>query len=174
MKINRFLDKTVNDFLLYLKNLGISDNTLKFYKSDVSHFTGWVIFRLRTWGVSSENLSESLPFLNTGLCREYKDYLIENNHSPKTVNRRLSTLRQLSRFLVLTQLISNDFAQSVSNISLDPRGQYPYHPILKQFESHLESEKVSSNTIKNYLSDIKQFISWVEVKNNNRMQEVKN
>jgi len=29
----------------------------------------------------------------------------------------------------------------------------------------LEAEKVSKNTIKNYLSDIKHFINWLETRN---------
>jgi site-specific recombinase XerD len=41
----------------------------------------------------------------------------------------------------------------------------PTSPFIVQFEKHLEAEKVSKNTIKNYLSDIKQFISWLEEKN---------
>jgi site-specific recombinase XerD len=39
------------------------------------------------------------------------------------------------------------------------------YPFIIQFEKHLEAEKVSKNTVKNYISDVKQFISWLEEKN---------
>jgi len=35
--------------------------------------------------------------------------------------------------------------------------------VLEEFRKHLETEKNSTNTIKSYLSDIKEFFTWVEV-----------
>lgn len=34
--------------------------------------------------------------------------------------------------------------------------------VLVEFRKHLEAEKVSQITIKNYLSDLRHFLSWLE------------
>jgi len=53
--------------------------------------------------------------------------------------------------------------QGVSNLSILPAShKAKLHPLISEFEKHLTSEKVSQNTIKNYLSDIRQFFQWVE------------
>lgn len=157
------VNKITKDFFEYLKNLGVSKKTHKNYRSDISHFSGWLLFRLRHWGVTAESLTDAVPFLDTKLASEYKTFLTGNSVAEKTINRRLSTLRHLARFLTASQILDFDFMDSIANISTK---EIPStYPFIIQFEKHLEAEKVSKNTIKNYLSDIKQFISWIEEKN---------
>ncbi len=147
-------------FFEYLKSLGVSKKTHKNYRSDLSHFSGWLLFRLRHWGVVAESLTEAIPFLDTKLASEYKAFLTGNKVAKKTINRRLSTLRHLARFLTATQILDFNFMDGITNISSKaPSSDYPF---ITQFEKHLEAEGISKNTIKNYLSDIKQFISWLE------------
>lgn len=157
-------DKIFNAFLEYLSSLGITRKSLKNYKSDLSHFTGWMLFRLQTWGVTGESLKEAVPFLSKKISEEYKAYLSENKVPDKTINRRLSTLRHLSRFLLYSQIVSFDFMDGITNMG--PKQNKPAMvPLLSEFRRHLEREKVSDNTIKNYLSDIKQFIYWLDGQN---------
>lgn len=157
------VNKITKDFFEYLKSLGVSKKTHKNYRSDISHFSGWLLFRLRHWGVVAESLTDAVPFLNTKLASEYKTFLTGNSVAEKTTNRRLSTLRHLARFLVASQILDFNFMDGIANIS-SRKTPFTY-PLITQFEKHLEAEKVSKNTIKNYLSDIKQFISWLEEKN---------
>lgn len=85
----------------------------------------------------------------------------------KTINRRLSSLRKLSEFLLKTKLLEFDFCAGVKNIQLiqeKPKTDKT-ESILLDFHQYLENEKISKNTIKNYLSDIKQFFNWVEKTN---------
>jgi site-specific recombinase XerD len=35
-------------------------------------------------------------------------------------------------------------------------------PIVDEFKAFLENEKVSESTLKNYISDIRQFVNWLE------------
>ena len=156
-------NKITKGFFEYLKNLGISKKTHKNYRSDISHFSAWLLFRLRHWGVIAENLTDAVPFLDTKLASEYKSFLTGNSVAEKTINRRLSTLRHLARFLTASQILDLNFMDGIVNIST--KEIPPTSPFIVQFEKHLEAEKVSKNTIKNYLSDIKQFISWLEEKN---------
>lgn len=154
-------DKITEKFIQHLSELGISKKSHKNYRSDLSHFTGWLLFKVRQWGLYADNLTEATPFLTPKLADEYKKYLLQNKSSPRTINRRLSTLRHLAKFLQLNDILAFDFTEGVSNISLGIKSNST-HPLIIQFKEHLEAERVSKNTIKNYLADIKQFISWLE------------
>jgi site-specific recombinase XerD len=155
-------DSTRKEFIKYLDSLGLSPKSHKNYRSDLSHFMAWAILRIRSFGSYVESLSEIVPFLSKNIAHEYRNYMNENTTSPKTINRRLSTLRHLSRFLITTQIADFDFMDGVENINLNLNKKPVADPIITNFKSYLEAEKVSPNTIKNYLSDIKQFMTWLE------------
>ncbi|MBI2066142.1 site-specific integrase [Candidatus Woesebacteria bacterium] len=165
MDISLSSQKFLNSFLNYLSSSGVSDKSLKYYRSDISHFTGWIILKVRTWGIFAETVTEIIPFINTRLAYEYKIFLTQNNISPKTVNRRLSTLRHLSRFLLASQISNSDFMEGISNIDISPSRPQSIHPLVALFEKKLEAEKVSKNTVRNYISDVKHFINWLETRN---------
>jgi len=149
-------------FLDYLKDLGISPKSHKNYRSDISHFSGWFLLTVRKWGVVTSEFSEAIPFINQKSAKEYRHFLIKNKVADKTINRRLSTLRHLSRFLTATQILNFDFMDGITNISL-VSGTDTY-PLLPQFEKFLSKEKASNNTIRNYVNDVKQFLAWMESK----------
>jgi len=48
----------------------------------------------------------------------------------------------------------------VTNISLI--SSVDAYPLLPKFEKFLNKEKASNNTIKNYVNDVKQFLTWME------------
>lgn len=141
--------------------MGISPNSVKYYRSDLSHFSGWMMLKVRTWGIFAETVNEIIPFINNKLAQEYKNFLIENHIPFKTINRRLSTLRHLARFLLLSQIVNFDFMNGISNIAAVAYSA-SIHPLLAEFEKKLEAEKVSKNTVKNYISDIRHFLNWLE------------
>ncbi|MDP3994716.1 MAG: site-specific integrase, partial [bacterium] len=165
------VDKTSKEFFSYLESSGISKNSVKFYKSDLNHFTAWLLFRIRSLGVLVEELTQAIPFLKPAFAHEYKKFLIENNTPAKTINRKLSTLRNLSRFLTISQIINFDFAGNLTNITATGEEKYQIHPLVEGFQKHLEAEKVSDNTVKNYLADIRQFISRIAGNDNNRIKQ---
>lgn len=152
----------MNDFLTYLSVLNISPKSLKNYKSDLTHFTGWIILKVRSYGTYIENLTEAIPFLNKNLVWEYKKYLLENSIPGKTINRRLSTLRHLAKHLIVSQVLDFDFMYGIENMSLAKKVSIGTHPLINDFKGYLEAEKASVNTIKNYLSDVRQFLTWLE------------
>jgi site-specific recombinase XerD len=149
-------------FFNYLNDLGISPKSHKNYRSDISHFSGWFLLAVRKWGVVINEFSEAIPFISQKSAREYKHFLIKNKVADKTINRRMSTLRHLSRFLTSTQILDFDFMKDITNISL--ASDSGTHPLLPQFEKYLSKEKASKNTIKNYVNDVKQFLAWMENK----------
>lgn len=150
-------------FLNYLKSLGISSISLKNYLSDANYFAAWFLLKVKSWGVMAESTIDCLPYLSSAVAKDYKNFLIENKVPILSTNRRLSTLRHLSRFLVHSQISSSDFAQNLNNVSSNK--EFDLEKYLKLFEDHLRREKASSNTIKNYLSDIKHFLIWLQTNN---------
>lgn len=160
--IHNSLDSVKNDFIKYLSSLGISVKSHKNYRSDLNHFLAWAILKIRSYGSFVESLTESVPFLTPSLAREYRNYMRENGFPDKTINRRLSTLRHLSKFMVASQIIDSDFMSDIENISSAVKTKSQVNPLVNEFRGYLETEKISGNTIKNYLSDIRQFLTWIE------------
>lgn len=161
MQKNTVLDKITKKFTQYLSSQDISKKSLKNYKSDVSHFTAWLIFKTRSWGVYAEKLAEAVPFISPTTAPEYLEYLTRNDIPESTINRRLSTLRHLGDFLLASQILDFNFMDGISNVSTQDQKEEE-HPIILEFEKHLGGEDVSKNTIKNYKSDVRQFIEWLE------------
>ena len=149
-------------FLSYLKDLGISPKSHKNYRSDISHFSNWFLLTVRKWGVITSEFSEAIPFITQKSAKEYRVFLVKNKVADKTINRRLSTLRHLSRFLTATQILDFNFMEGITNISLVSHTDT--YPLLPQFEKYLNKEKASNNTIRNYVNDVKQFFAWMENK----------
>jgi site-specific recombinase XerD len=153
------------DFEKYLESTGISAKSIKNYKSDISQFLAWAKLKLKDLGAYAENILEMSPFLTSEFVAEYLSHLINNKLPRKTINRRLSTLRHLSRFLTSSQVIDSDFMSEIQNITDAPAlkiSGISSHPSVSEFKAFLEAEKISKNTIKNYLSDIRQFLNWLE------------
>lgn len=158
-------DLVKKEFIKYLSSLGLSPKSHKNYRSDLNHFLSWSILKVKSFGAYFESLTEIVPFLNHNLGCEYKQYMIANSTPAKTMNRRLSTLRHLSRYLVSSQNFDIDFMKDIENISFVNKQKSTIDPIVEDFRSYLETEKVSKNTVKNYVSDIRQFLTWIEANN---------
>lgn len=159
-----YLNKS-NIFAAFNRELavrGVSPNTLKNYRSDIKLFSRWFGVKLQVDGVKTESLDEILPFLSESAAIAFKSFLV-NRYDKKTVNRRLSSLRTLSAFLVESLVLDSDFMANIPNLG-STKDLFEKNPILGHFKKHLEEEKVSANTIKNYLSDVKHFLSWLETK----------
>lgn len=157
-------DKITKDFILHLEESGISPISLKNYKSDINHFSAWFILKVKTLGVFAETLTECIPFFSREIGQQYKSFLINNETPNQTSNRRLSTLRNLSRFMVMTQIINFDFMEGLSGAGILP-SEKSIDPIIEKFTKHLEKEKASKNTVKNYVADLRHFVSWVNGRN---------
>ncbi len=157
-------DNILKDFLRNLQNQGKSMVSVKNYKSDIGHFLAWAILKLKSFGAYAESVAEVLPFIDRRFFSEYKDYMIENKLKLKTVNRRLSTIRNFSSFLQSVNLVSQDFMKGIQNagIGIQIPVQEKDQEMIARFRESLEKEdKASANTIKNYVSDVKSFLAWV-------------
>jgi site-specific recombinase XerD len=156
-----------SSFKAYLKVKGASYNTIKNYLADLNHFLAWLELTLRGENIA---LDRSLPelfvrYFEPNYLAKYKNYLVQNQLPVATVNRRLSTLRTFGGFCISQAWISENPAKNISNVAIK---QYSNETtggkeLLIEFRKSLEAEKTSANTIKNYLADIKNFLTWVEL-----------
>lgn len=160
-------DTIIKNFLNNLENEGKSKVSIKNYKSDIGHFLAWATLRLKSFGTYAESVAEIIPFVSHKFFNEYKEYMTENEIKTKTINRRLSTLRNFSKFLYSENLIDEDFMTGIQNagIGIVSDVQKKATDIVDSFrESLLKGGKSSANTVKNYASDVRSFLAWIDQK----------
>ena len=154
------MDKITKYFLDYLKQSGISHKTYKNYASDINHFNHWLLTRVTSFGSSPTTFTDTIPFITPQTGQEYKNFLIHNHVPLLTINRRLSTLRHLGRYLFLNDTLNFNFSHNLVNLKRN--NPSPLKSLTRRFEKDLKAEGISAITIKNYLSDIKHFTNWLE------------
>lgn len=153
------LPKSFESWLL--AELTVSEKTLRNYLSDFSHFTGWAIFRLKTNGLPVFDESDLIQHISPHLFEDYKRFLLSNKTPMATINRRLSTLRHFGRFLHQKGILDFDPGQTISNLTTAaPKKEKEL--LLESFRKHLEAEGASPKTVKNYLSDVRGFLEFLE------------
>lgn len=150
----------VNNFknhLLAQKNPP-SKITIKNYLSDVRRFINWYEQSTRRIFSPEELTSNILTAYQTELMGG------DNNSLPaaRSAKRYLSSLRRFGQFL-------KDSGAIEANPFLVPEPvKTPIDPwFIQDFKNFLSSEQASKLTIKNYLIDVKQFLSWLETVTSN-------
>lgn len=152
-----------NQYLI--QEVKVSSNTLKFYRSDLNYFTEWFLAKIKTLGPLVDTLGSAIPYLSAKLANEYKNHLVLENKARKTINRKLSSLRSFARFLLEAGYLDYDFTKNLTNITSSGKLQEnksPFTALVNDFGASLLKEQISKNTIKNYRSDIKHFLNWLE------------
>src|SRR5258708_4925862 len=142
-----FLSEFKN-YLLSQKNPS-SRLTVKNYLSDIRKFIDWFEKTFRS------------DFRAEAFTQETIEYFKKSNStlSPSSLERHVSSLRKFFHFLKLEGTIAESpFDQ------LDTKSQIQNTDLwhLKEFKDYLYVYNASRLTIKNYLIDIKNFLSWAE------------
>lgn len=159
------LENIINIFKSFLNNEKISKGSIRSYLSDTRQFLGWIIQFLignkiiRCHSDLNSNIYEILKFINEPVLKTYKEYLGLNNIPTKTINRRFSSLRRFGAFCQDQKWCGTNPFDTLKNISLNssfPEDQYH----LGEFKVNLWKDDASKLTIKNYMNDVKQFLSW--------------
>lgn len=155
-------------FRHYLKTQKASSATIKNYVADANNFLDW--FNRKT-GIKHQIAGQAIFSLFTReSIEEYKADLLKDTPF-STINRRLSALRKFGSFAQSRGWARNNPALKVKNVlsakKIYPGGTPPIRQatsgVLKNFQKHLKQEKISQITIKNYLSDLRHFLAWLEV-----------
>ncbi|HSW89165.1 MAG TPA: site-specific integrase, partial [Candidatus Saccharimonadales bacterium] len=127
-----------------------SQATVKNYLADIRHFILW--FEEQYHVVFQASL------INAEHWKQFK----VNKHnllSTASLERHLSSLRKFFQFLLAT----NQIQENPFDINIIKAEQIERDPwMIKNFKENLKKDKVSKITIKNYASDIQQFLTWIE------------
>jgi len=165
-------------FRVHLISQKLSAATVKNYVSDVKDFLDWLA---KKTGIKYQIVGKTIFGLFTKeTILEYQQSLLTAKTPPSTINRHLSALRKLGEFAHNQGWLLENPAVKISNITAK---QHPlqYHlgggrmdssevgknlpewnQVLGNFRNYLEKEKTSPLTIKNYLSDLRHFLGWLE------------
>ena len=158
-------------FKLYLISQGCSPITVKNYLSDIKNFFDWLAQKT---GVHYQIAGKAVFGIFTKeTILEYQQDLLSAKTPPSTINRHLSALRKLGQFARNQGWLSENPAVKISNVTKDQTGvglhkgnqidsSKAANQLLNEFRRYLEKEKTSPLTIKNYLSDLRHFLGWLE------------
>ena len=143
----------LNKFKAYLVNKKLSKASIKNYISDVRQFMTW-------------SANGTFDVTSATAYKNYHSYLLSLHLPPATFNRYLATLRSFGAFLKTEKLLMFNPTIGLENISKDiKRTTKPVNQeqkLLIKFHMSLEKEKLSRSTIKNYLSDVRQFLEFLK------------
>jgi len=146
-------------FRLYLESEKFNPVTVRNYVADLNHFLNWLAVKT---GIKSQVAGKAIfGLLTQETIEEYKTDLAQKKASQATINRCLSALRKFAQFGQVHGWIAENQVALVSNL---PSSQPSIkEKVLTDFQKQLEKEKVSRLTIKNYLSDLRHFLNWLEL-----------
>ena len=151
-------------FKNYLKIQKVSEVTVKNYLVDVNNFLDWL--KQKT-GIKYQVANKAIFSLFTQeTIQEYKNDQTKQKTPSSTLNRRLSALRKFGQFGQSQGWLIENPANQIGNINgkqeiPEKKQNQEGIEILKEFEADLKKEKVSPVTIKNYISDLRHFFSWI-------------
>jgi site-specific recombinase XerD len=151
------MKKLLLDFKSYLIDKKLSKVSVKNYLSDIRRFN--------LWSAKNKKAGFKQEFFS-----QYKHYLYLKKTPVKTINRYLSSLRQFGQFLKAKKIVLKDPTQGLENIEAGNKARRPKKPqaqrvLLDKFKTSLVGQGLSPATIKNYLADINQFLSFLAKEN---------
>lgn len=149
--------KNLKEFKTYLlsKKNKVSNITVKNYLSDINKFTRWYEEQYKTRFNARKITPETIKLFKACLSNE--------KTPPNSVDRYLCSIKNFFRFVQLKKLITNNPFDQIAS----PKDTGDDPALLKNFKLYLLSNKLSKLTLKNYLMDIRQFITFIE-KNNSQ------
>lgn len=112
--------KSFKNFLYEYKK---SNLTIKNYINDIKSFFRWlseVSLTKYAWDVAERNLLDKVNF---SVIDEYKQRLVSSKFSPRTINRKLSSLRNYIKWAISQGFIKNfetDLQNTIEEIDKDP------------------------------------------------------
>ncbi|MCD6225713.1 tyrosine-type recombinase/integrase [bacterium] len=104
------LENTIRLFIQNLKNQGRSSNTIIAYQGDLNQFQTFL---------AQEGIS-SIEEIKTKHIENFKRHLEKNKYTPKSISRKLNSLKSFFRFLEKEGLITEDPSRDVSHPKLEP------------------------------------------------------
>lgn len=150
-------------FAEFLKTRGSSVKTQKNYQSDLRYFFSWVSLTIQSQNsLLPSSHQEFVGAITPHALEQYKHFLVANQIPASTINRRLSALRTFGAFCEAQGWWVENPTHILLNVPHAPRSQNPMEEMLADFRRDLAREGASKVTIRNYASDVRQFLHWME------------
>lgn len=134
--------------------------TIKSYVSDLHLLLVWLtaIFDVNSLGLDGSLEYKIAQLLTVQTLHGYFAELALKNIPEKTILRKLSSLQLACSFCIDQQWMREN---PVRQLRLTESREHQDNPlkVLGEFKAHLKSEKTADSTIKNYLADIREFIT---------------
>lgn len=99
------LENAISKFIDHLKSLGRSNNTIVAYQGDLNQLVAF----LKTISI------ETLEKVETESIEGFKNHLTKEGYTPKSVSRKLNSIKSLFRFLVEEGVLEKDFSRAVKH-----------------------------------------------------------
>lgn len=151
------MDFIIRDFKNYLiLQKSISLLSITNYLVDLRNFLEWLILTIKTVrsDFDENNSSSVIKTIDTKRIEQYRNFLSINKTPMRTINRRLSTLRKFGKFAFAKGYLNYNPAQGVVNNK---------YPLLSEYKASLKEQGLNKTTIKNYLADARQFLSFYRI-----------
>jgi len=168
------LEASFKQYLLTVNAKPLNSITIKNYLSDLRHFLGWIISDVRAHHAAPQHQSdprksasvstEILPLIQAvtpTVVSDYKNYLNSNNIPPKTINRRLSTLRKFGSFCISQGWMKENPAKRIKNYELRIKNEKT--EILTQYKEFLNKQNLDRQNITNLIADVEEFINLSKI-----------
>jgi len=159
----------LKQFASFLLESGLSSVSIKNYLSDTRHF-------FRFLELKKENDLDKVFQSITKYINEYSRDQVTLLTPKATTNRRLASIRRLGTFLKSTFNVSENLSETKVDHNASPSSlnstelnqllktnssAISSQKILDQFKQQLINEKKTHSTVKNYLSDLYHYFSWI-------------
>lgn len=99
------LENAIGKFVSHLESLGRSNNTIIAYRGDLAQLTDFL----------KSQAKDQVFQVETDDIEEFKKYLAKENYTPKSISRKLNSVKSLFRFLVEEGIIEKDLSRSVKH-----------------------------------------------------------
>jgi site-specific recombinase XerD len=147
-------------FKLWLKAKSYSDSTARNYLADFGKYLNYVNHLPQTVSLDS-NSPSGIHIFSSNILTLYVTYLTGKNNA----GRYLASLNQFCQFALDQHLISQNPLKSILKLQHHPDNSGTDHNLdhlIDLYQQHLTNLKSSPVTIKNYVNDLHQYISWLE------------
>lgn len=159
----QYQDNLESSFSAFLQSRGSSKATRKNYTSDLRYFFSWITLTIQsTNALLPQTPEEFIATMNPHTLEQYKHFLVANRIPAATINRRLSALRSFGALCLSHKWWQEDPTVILTNVAPARVQRDATQEMLTAFRADLAREGASKVTIKNYTSDVRQFLHWLE------------
>jgi site-specific recombinase XerD len=121
----------------------------------------WVSIRFQNLGIKTHSDIDLISNITEKLILEYINHQLQNNIPEASINRRLSTVRIFFTAAMKSKTIGHNPAVNIKNLSAVKKKINNPVTLIGEFEAVLISEGAAKSTIKNYITDVDQFLNWI-------------